>query len=207
MGFQVRGNGGKMACVKTPATQPELLLTHGKVTQGELSAVTPDPESSMYLQPCLPLPLEAFGRGWQSLTRQSPKRPGRIAASVFAFHRAFGLPRRTRPSLDGVSGDLLALRERLLDEEATEFAVASHERDLVGMADALADVVYVAYGTAVTLGLDLDLILDEVHRSNMSKLDEDGRPILRHDGKVIKSPRYRPPDVSGVIATQPTLPF
>lgn len=159
-----------------------------------------------YVQPALP-----FGEpGWQAVLRIEPKHsvfPTRVAANVFAFHRAFGLPAQTVPSLDGVSNEILRLRERLLDEETGEFALASHRRDLVGMADALADVVYVAYGTAATLGLDLDRVLDEVHRANMSKLDEDGRPVLRHDGKVLKSPRYRPPDVVGVVATQPPLPF
>lgn len=159
-----------------------------------------------YIQ--LPLPIGAFTE--QASPQRGLKRsscPSRIAGSVFAFHRAFGLPAQRQPSLAGVSNDLLRLRERLLDEETGEFALASHRRDLVGMADALADVVYVAYGTAVTLGLDLDLILDEVHRANMSKLDEEGRPVLRYDGKVLKSPGYRGPDVAGVIAAQPPLPF
>ncbi|MBC9820100.1 nucleotide pyrophosphohydrolase [Terrabacter sp. MAHUQ-38] len=153
----------------------------------------------------LPVP----GLGIEPLSRASRPRvaPSRVAAQVHAFHRAFGLPRANTPSVESVTDEVLRLRERLLDEETAEFAVASHRRDLVGMADALADIVYVAYGTAVTLGLDLDLILDEVHRSNLSKLDERGRPVLRHDGKVLKSPRYSPPDIAAVIAEQPTLPF
>jgi predicted HAD superfamily Cof-like phosphohydrolase len=129
-----------------------------------------------------------------------------IAAAVAAFHKAFRLRRRKMPSLDGVDRPLIELRTRLLDEEAAEFAAAAAQRDLVGMADALADVVYVAYGTALTVGIDLDAVLDEVHRSNMSKLDAGGRPVLRYDGKVLKSPGY-PPDVTGVLASQPPLPF
>ncbi len=159
----------------------------------------------VFIQQTLPID-DVQGRGWQA-SRPSPPLPSRVAAQVFAFHRAFGLPRNVRPDLGSVSDDLLRLRERLLDEEAAEFANASYRRDLVGMADALADVVYVAYGTAVTLGLDLDLVLDEVHRANMSKLDASGRPLLRADGKVMKSSRYRPPDVSRIIAHQPPLPF
>ena len=170
--------------------------------QGEKTATS----QQGYDQPALP-----FGEAAErAVLRVAPRRsvfPTRVAAHVFAFHRAFGLPAQTLPSLDGVSNEMLRLRERLLDEEAGEFALASYRRDLVGMADALADVVYVAYGTAATLGLDLDLILDEVHRANMSKLDDDGRPVLRDDGKVLKSPRYRPPDVAGVLATQLPLPF
>jgi len=164
-------------------------------------------ESNMFLQLSLPLPSEPFGVGWEALQGRRKPLPGRVAASVFTFHRAFKLPRQLRPSLDGVTDEQLRLRQRLLDEETAEFATAACRRDLVGMADALADVVYVAYGTAATLGLDLDLILDEVHRSNMSKLDERGRPVLRADGKVLKSPRYVKPNVAAVIAGQPTLPF
>ena len=72
-------------------------------------------------------------------------------------------------------------------------------------ADALADVVYVAYGSAVTYGIDLDAVVREVHHSNMSKLDAQGNPILRKDGKVLKSEQYRPPDVRKVIDEQPPL--
>lgn len=124
-----------------------------------------------------------------------------VASAVDAFHRAFGLPRATEPNAD-IPADLAELRIRLLNEEAEEFAEAARAGDLVGVADALADVVYVAYGTALTYGIDLDEVLAEVHRSNMSKLDADGRPILRDDGKVVKSDRYTPPDVAGVLARQ-----
>lgn len=130
-----------------------------------------------------------------------------IAGLVNAFHRAFGLPRRRSPSLDGVDRALVELRTRLLDEETAEFADAAARRDLVGMADALADVVYVAYGSALTFGLDLDAVLREVHRSNMSKLDADGRPVLRDDGKVLKPPGYFRPDVAHVLAVQEQLPL
>jgi predicted HAD superfamily Cof-like phosphohydrolase len=135
------------------------------------------------------------------------RRPSEIAGLVDAFHRAFGLPRRREPSLEGIDRGLVELRTRLLDEETAEFADAAARRDLVGMADALADVVYVAYGSALTFGLDLDAVLREVHASNMSKLDAQGRPVKRDDGKVLKSPRYYPPDVAGVIAGQDPLPW
>lgn len=128
------------------------------------------------------------------------------AIAVSAFHRAFRLPRRRTPGLDDVPESLLALRVRLLREEVEEFAEAAQHGDLVAMADALADVVYVAYGSAVTLGIHLDAVIAEVHRSNISKLDEYGRPVMRADGKVLKSERYRPPDVAGIIAAQPPLP-
>jgi predicted HAD superfamily Cof-like phosphohydrolase len=96
---------------------------------------------------------------------------------------------------------------RLLEEEVEEFAAASAARDLVEIADALGDLVYVAYGSAVTYGIDLDAVLAEVHRSNMSKLDADGHPVLRSDGKVMKSDRYTPPDVAGVLQQQTPLPW
>lgn len=141
------------------------------------------------------------------VTARTRPGPGEIARLVGAFHRAFELPRRALPSLDGIGRQLLALRTALLDEESAEFGDAAARQDLVGMADALADVVYVSYGTAVTLGIDLDAVLREVHRSNMSKLDDRGRPVLRDDGKVLKSPRYTRPDISSVLQEQLPLPL
>ena len=125
----------------------------------------------------------------------------RVAAAVAAFHAAFDLPRRAMPCVD-VGEDLAQLRIALLEEEVCEFAAATRAGDLVGIADALADIVYVAYGAALTYGIDLDLVLAEVHRANMSKLDSRGRPAKRPDGKVIKSDRYQPPDVHGALQLQ-----
>lgn len=133
--------------------------------------------------------------------------PSEIAHMVAMFHKSFRLPRQALPTLDTVDRDMLALRTALLDEETAEFADAAARRDLVAMADALADVVYVAFGSAITLGVDLDAVLREVHRSNMSKLDEDGRPVLRDDGKVLKSPRYTRPDIGAVLMEQLPLPL
>lgn len=136
------------------------------------------------------------------MARRSP-----AAVSVSDFHRWFGLPHRSLPGLEGVPSTLLELRVALLQEEVEEFADAAEERDLVGMADALADVVYVAYGAAVTLGVDLDDVLAEVHRSNLTKLGDDGRPVLREDGKALKPPGYEAPRVAAVIAAQPPMPL
>jgi predicted HAD superfamily Cof-like phosphohydrolase len=127
-------------------------------------------------------------------------------ACVASFHEAFGLPRAARPDAE-IPAELAKLRVDLLVEETGEFAEASARSDIVGIADALADIVYVAYGAAVTYGIDLDAALREVHRSNMSKLDDRGRPIYREDGKVLKSSRYTPPDISGILSRQPRLPF
>jgi predicted HAD superfamily Cof-like phosphohydrolase len=125
---------------------------------------------------------------------------------VASFHEAFGLPRASRPGT-GIPAELAKLRVDLLVEETGEFADATAKGDIVGIADALADIVYVTYGAAVTYGIDLDAALREVHRSNMSKLDDQGRPVYRADGKVLKSSRYTPPDIAGVLSHQPPLPF
>lgn len=126
---------------------------------------------------------------------------GEVLAQVLDFHEAFDLPREPLPT-SHVGDSLAQLRVRLLREEVEEFADAVERRDLIAIADALADVVYVAYGSAVTYGLNLDAVVHEVHRSNMSKLGAGGRPILREDGKVLKSDRYRPPNVGRVIGEQ-----
>jgi predicted HAD superfamily Cof-like phosphohydrolase len=118
---------------------------------------------------------------------------------VAAFHEAFGLPQRTRPTA-AIDDGLARLRLDLMEEEFGELVRAVEARDLVAMADALADIVYVAYGTALTYGIDLDAVLAEVHRANMSKLGADGQPVLRDDGKVLKSERYSRPDIAAVVA-------
>ena len=108
-------------------------------------------------------------------------RPIGAAAALAQFHQAFNLPMRQVPSAD-IDHALARLRVALLQEEVGEFVAASERGDLNGVADALADIVYVAYGTALTYGIDLDAVLREVHRSNMSKLGSDGKPLIREDG-------------------------
>ena len=125
---------------------------------------------------------------------------------VAEFHSAFELPMANLPTTS-IPADLRQLRVDLLVEEVREFAEATAAKDIIGIADALADILYVTYGAAITYGIDLDAIVREVHRSNMSKLDEGGRPILRADGKVLKSPRYAAPDVVAVVGMQKPLPF
>jgi predicted HAD superfamily Cof-like phosphohydrolase len=126
---------------------------------------------------------------------------------VLQFHEAFGLPVAASPRRAGVPAALAELRIDLLVEEVQEFAEAARGGDLVALADALADIVYVTYGAALTYGIDLDAVLREIHRSNMSKLGPDGRPVLRADGKVLKPVTYRPPNVKAVLAVQLPLPF
>ena len=124
--------------------------------------------------------------------------PFNTAAAVAEFHRAFSLPIRPQPDTD-VDESLARLRVALLEEEVGEFVAASEQSDLIAMADALADIVYVAYGTALTYGIDLDSVLREVHRSNMTKLARNGKPLHRADGKVLKSDQYSPPDIAAVL--------
>src|SRR5258708_7351526 len=127
-----------------------------------------------------------------------------IAVAVAEFHRAFNLPMRQLPSSE-IDRPLARLRVALLEEEVSEFAAASEKGDLIGITDALADIVYVVYGTALTYGIDLDSALQEVHRSNMSKLGSDGRPLIRDDWKVLKSEQYFPPDIAAVLSEQAPL--
>ncbi|HLL68977.1 MAG TPA: hypothetical protein VK453_25180 [Micromonosporaceae bacterium] len=187
----------------------------------------------------------------------------RIADDVREFHAAFGQPLGPPPG--GVTAERAALRNALIEEESDELGEAVLAGNLVDIADALADIVYVAYGTALEFGIDLDravayalpyadaylpisrmmaavqrlcaattsrnvpavahrlarvarladliaarygipldAVLAEVHRSNMSKLDADGQPVYRADGKVMKSDLYSPPDIAGVLERRVT---
>lgn len=119
------------------------------------------------------------------------------SAYVREFHEAFDLPVQPRPMLAPPA--LADLRRNLLDEEYKEYLDAVESGDLVEIADALADMIYVIHGTALTYGVDLDAVVAEVHRSNMSKLGDDGRPLVREDGKVLKGPSYFRPNISGVL--------
>lgn len=91
------------------------------------------------------------------------------------------------------------LRVDLIAEELEELENAIRERNLVEVGDALVDLLYVIYGAGHSFGINLDECFLEVHRSNMSKLGEDGRPIYREDGKVLKGPNYFPPNLSQYI--------
>lgn len=121
---------------------------------------------------------------------------------VGEFHAAFALPQRNDPAPHIPLAEA-QLRERLLDEEVNELRAAVGSGDIIGIADALADIVYIACGTAHVYGIDLDAVFDEVHRSNMTKLGPDGFPLYREDGKVLKGPHYRPPDVAAVLGIDP----
>ena len=118
---------------------------------------------------------------------------------VKEFHQAFGQRVGEKPELP--SKEERELRKKLLAEEYTEYVVAEYRNDLVEIADALADIIYIACGTAVSYGIPLDKLFAEVHRSNMAKL-VDGKVIRRSDGKVQKPEGWTPPDVKSILYSE-----
>lgn len=122
-----------------------------------------------------------------------------LLSDVRAFHEACDVPIRTTPSFP--SRERIELRQRLLREEYFEWFSAITNRDMVEVADALADMIYIIVGTALEFGIPLDRVWDEVQRSNMAKVDpETGRVEKRADGKVVKPVGWVGPDVAGVLA-------
>lgn len=113
------------------------------------------------------------------------------------FMRAFGQEVKPVPEL--AEFNTAELRLDLINEEVEELMTAVDNDDIVEIADALTDILYVVYGTGHAYGIDLDDCFDEVHRSNMSKLGEDGKPLYREDGKVLKGPDYFPPNLEDVL--------
>ncbi|MFF3616620.1 MazG nucleotide pyrophosphohydrolase domain-containing protein [Streptomyces sp. NPDC002580] len=130
----------------------------------------------------------------------APAAPLSPASLVRAFHRSFGLGVRDTPA--AVSPELAAHRGELLAEEAAEVAEVAVGAPLDRLAHELADVVYVAYGTALVHGIDLDAVIAEIHRSNMTKLGPGGQVARRADGKVLKGDHYQAPDVAQVLRRQ-----
>lgn len=116
------------------------------------------------------------------------------------FHRVFGAHLEHAPTAD-ISDETIALRISLIQEELNEYRAAADAHDLVGIADALSDLMYVVLGTYVSHGLQdvAEALFAEVHRSNMSKLDGNGQVIYREDGKVLKSDLWRPPDLVRIL--------
>lgn len=137
---------------------------------------------------------------------------------VREFHLLNEIEDPPSPTLDGVP---LKLRCDLILEEAIEFCSAAgceatarpgagpvafpsvdHVPDLVACVDAICDLLYVVHGAALALGVDIDPLMAEVHRSNLSKLGENGRPIRRGDGKILKGPNYSPPNLGPLLMAQ-----
>ena len=119
---------------------------------------------------------------------------------VKAFHEAFKLPVRHEPT--GLLSDQeLTLRFNLMREENEEYLEAAKNGDIVEIADALGDMLYILCGTINAHGLQdkIAAVFEEIQRSNMSKLDDNGEPIYREDGKVMKSTNYFKPDIRAVL--------
>lgn len=109
------------------------------------------------------------------------------------FMEAFGQEVLYMPSMPDTN--LAALRLDLINEEVQELRDGLGKKSMLEIADALTDILYVVYGAGHAFGIDLDECFNEVHRSNMTKLGEDGRPLYREDGKVMKGPNYEDPNL------------
>ena len=116
---------------------------------------------------------------------------------VGLFMRTFGQELKAKPGLS--SEKINNLRINLINEELEEFKQAIKSNDLKEAVDALTDILYVTYGAGHAFGVNLDECFDEVQKSNMSKLDGDGKPIYNEAGKVMKGPNYFKPDLSKFI--------
>lgn len=117
--------------------------------------------------------------------------------SVGVFMHSFGQTVKTKPELP--SEEVQKLRYELINEELAELLDGMKNKNIVEIADALTDLLYVVYGAGHAYGIDLDRCFNEVHRSNMSKLGADGKPVYREDGKVMKGPAYSPPDLETIL--------
>ena len=117
---------------------------------------------------------------------------------VGTFMKTFGQEVKTKPSFS--SDKINKLRLDLIKEELTELTEAMSNKDLLEVADALTDILYVTYGAGHAFGINLDKCFEEVQNSNMSKLDDNGKPIYNEHGKVMKGPNYFKPDLSKFVS-------
>ncbi|MDB4170658.1 MAG: nucleoside triphosphate pyrophosphohydrolase family protein [Polaribacter sp.] len=121
-------------------------------------------------------------------------------AAVHQFHTAFNLNIQDTPTV-AISEDRKKLRFELMKEENEEYLEAAENNDLVEVADALGDMLYILCGTIIEHGMQdkIEEVFNEIQRSNMSKLGEDGSPIYREDGKVLKGPNYFKPNIGAIL--------
>ncbi len=118
-------------------------------------------------------------------------------SKVGTFMKTFGQEVKDKPAFS--SDKINKLRIDLIKEELKELTEAMKNNDLLEVADALTDILYVTYGAGHAFGIDLDKCFEEVQNSNMSKLDENGKPIYNESGKVMKGPHYFKPDLSKFV--------
>ena len=117
---------------------------------------------------------------------------------VGTFMKTFGQEVKTKPSFS--TDKINKLRIDLIQEELSELTDAINNKDLLEVADALTDILYVTYGAGHAFGINLDKCFEEVQNSNMSKLDENAKPIYNEHGKVMKGPNYYKPDLSKFVS-------
>ena len=118
-------------------------------------------------------------------------------SKVGIFMKTFGQEVKNKPAFS--TDKINKLRLDLIKEELSELTDAMKNKDLLEVADALTDILYVTYGAGHAFGIDLDKCFNEVQNSNMSKLDENGKPIYNEKGKVMKGPNYFKPDLSKFV--------
>ena len=119
-------------------------------------------------------------------------------SKVGTFMKTFGQDVKTKPSFS--TEKINKLRIDLIKEELNELTEAMNNKDLLEVADALTDILYVTYGAGHAFGIDLDKCFEEVQNSNMSKLGDDGKPIYNDKGKVMKGPKYFKPNLNKFVA-------
>ena len=121
-------------------------------------------------------------------------------SAVTEFHKAFGLRVNNTPTTE-IDESTMNLRFSLMDEENKEYLEAIKNNDIIEVADALGDMLYILCGTIITHGMQhvIDQVFEEIQSSNMSKLGSDGKPIYREDGKVLKGPNYFRPDIAKIL--------
>lgn len=121
-------------------------------------------------------------------------------SAVEKFHKVNGILINDRPTVD-IDKELIKLRFNLMKEENEEYFEAARKNDIVEVADALGDMLYILCGTIITHGFQnkIEEVFDEIQNSNMSKLGKDGKPIYRSDGKVMKGPNYFKPNIRAIL--------
>jgi len=129
-----------------------------------------------------------------------------VITAVRTFSDAFNIPWSNTPTT-ALTSDQVALRHRLMEEENNEYLEAAKAGDMVEVADALGDQLYILCGTILSHGMQgvIEDVFNEIQASNMSKLGSDSLPILREDGKVLKGPNYFLPDISTILAKSGSL--
>lgn len=123
-----------------------------------------------------------------------------VLSQVKEFHESFGIENKSSPTVL-IGKEEVELRHRLMAEENSEYLEAAKNNDLVEVADALEDMLYILCGTILKHGMQdvITSVFEEIQRANMSKLDENGKPIYREDGKVMKGANYKDPNIEEVL--------